>query len=202
MSNYIIYPNVKLGENVVIEDFAIIGKPPKGVKEGEYETIIGDNSVIRSHTVIYAGNKIGDNFQTGHHVLIRECNNIGNKVSIGTGSCIEHHIKIEDDVRIHSQVFIPEFSILKRECWIGPNVVITNAKYPVSEDAKDNLVGATIEEKAIIGANSTLLPGVTIGKKALIGAGSVVVANTYDKKVVVGNPAKPIKNIDEIKEYN
>ena len=55
--NAIIYPNVKLGKNVIVEDFCIIGAPFKGYKDEE--TIIGDNSIIRSHTVIYAGNKIG-----------------------------------------------------------------------------------------------------------------------------------------------
>ncbi|MCB0259042.1 MAG: transferase, partial [Calditrichaeota bacterium] len=51
-----IYPNVELGENVIIEDFCIIGLPPRGYREGELKTVIGSNSVIRSHTVIYAGN--------------------------------------------------------------------------------------------------------------------------------------------------
>ena len=71
-----IYDNVKLGKNVTIEDFVIIGTPPKGSNEGELETIIGDNAIIRSHTVIYAGTTIGKNFQSGHHVLIREKNNL------------------------------------------------------------------------------------------------------------------------------
>jgi len=57
-------------------------------------TTIGDNCAIRFHTVIYAGNKIGNNFQTGHGVNIREFNEIGDNVSIGTHSIIEHHIKM------------------------------------------------------------------------------------------------------------
>ena len=75
-----ILKNVKLGKNMVLGDFVIIGVPPRGREEGELETIIGDNAVIRSHTVIYAGNIIGSNFQTGHHVNIREENVIGDKV--------------------------------------------------------------------------------------------------------------------------
>ena len=117
-------------KNVYIGAFCIIGVPPLHKVDGELETIIGDNATIRSHSVIYAGNKIGDNFSTGHHVAIREMNTIGNNVSIGSLSCIEHHIKIEDGVRIHSQVFVPEYSVLKMNCWLGPNVVLTNAKYP------------------------------------------------------------------------
>jgi acetyltransferase-like isoleucine patch superfamily enzyme len=197
----IIYPNVKLGKNCIIEDFVIIGVPPKDYKPGEIETIIGDNSVIRSHTVIYSGNIIGNNFQTGNKANIRELNEIGNNVSIGTLSVVEHHVKIGNSVRIHTQVFIPEFTILEDECWLGPNVVITNAKYPKSPNVKKELKGAYIKKQAIIGANSTLLPGITIGEHAFIGAGSVVIRDVPDKCVVAGNPAKIIKNISDIKAY-
>ena len=116
---------------------------------------IGINSNIRQPTIIYSGNEIGDNFQTGHFVSIRENNKIGNNVSIGSHSNVEHHIIIEDNVRIHSNCFIPEFSILKYNCWLGPNVVLTNAIYPKSIDVKKNLVGPIIQEFAKIGANST-----------------------------------------------
>jgi len=189
-----IYPQVKLGENVVIEDFCVIGAPFKG--QANEETIIGDNAVIRSHTVIYAGNKIGANFQTGNKANIRELNSIGDNVSIGALSVLEHHIVVEDDVRIHSQAFIPEYSVLKRKCWIGPNVVLTNAKFPRSPKVKENLTGAIIEESAKIGANATILPGVVIGKNALIGAGSVVTESVRENHIVAGNPAKFIGKID------
>jgi len=202
MSNNKIYPNVELGDNVTIEDFCVIGRPPKNKEPGELKTVIGNNSIIRSNTIIYSGTTIGNNFQTGHHVLIREKNDIGNRVSIGTGSCIEHRTTIGDNVRIHSQAFIPEYSNLKDSCWIGPNVVFTNAKYPQSIDTKDNLKGPIICNNAKIGANSTLLPEIKIGKNALIGAGSVVVKDVLKNKVVVGNPAKEIKSLKDIEKYN
>lgn len=194
----IIYPNVKIGKNCIIEDFVIIGAPPKDSTAGEIKTIIGDNSIIRSHTVIYAGNRIGNNFQTGNKANIREFNEIGNNVSIGTLSVVEHHVKIGNDVRVHTQVFIPEFSVLEDESWLGPNVVITNAKYPKSSNAKKELKGAYIKKCAIIGANSTLLPGITVGEHAVIGAGSVVTKDVPSSHVVAGNPAKLINKIKNL----
>lgn len=193
-----VYPNVKLGKNVIIEDFCLIGVPPRGKAEGELETIIGDNSVIRSHTVIYAGNKIGQNFQTGNKANIRELNVIADNVSVGTLSVVEHHVIIEEGVRIHTQVFIPEYSVLKKKSWVGPNVVFTNAPYPQSPEVMKNLVGPTLHENAIVGANSTLLPGVQIGKNAIVGAGSVVTKNVADGDVVAGNPAKFMKKKSEL----
>jgi acetyltransferase-like isoleucine patch superfamily enzyme len=186
----IIYPNVKLGENCIIEDYVIIGAIPRGYSTGQLETVMGDNAVIRSHTVIYAGNKIGDNFQTGNKTNIRELNEIGDNVSIGTLSVVEHHVKIGSGVRIHTQAFIPEYTVLENGCWIGPAVVATNAKYPKSLTAKAELQGPHVMKSAIIGANSTLLPGVRIGEHALVGAGSVVTKDVPDRCVVVGNPAK------------
>lgn len=197
-----IYPNVEFGENVVVEDFCIIGKPPKGFAEGELKTVIGSGSVIRSHSVIYAGNTVGENFSCGHHVMVRESNTIGCDVSIGTLTCIEHHILIEDGVRIHSQAFIPEFSVLRKGCWIGPKVALTNAKYPRSARVKERLEGPTIGAGAKIGANSTILPGVTIGDFSLIGSGSVVTKSIPGRKVAYGNPALVRKDMIELTEYD
>ena len=201
MKNIKIYKNVKLGKNVTIEEFCVIGKPPKNKKNGELKTVIGDNSVIRSHAVIYSGNSIGDNFQCGHHIVMREENRIGNNVSIGSGTDIEHHVTIEDNVRLHSNVFVPEYTILKKDSWIGPNVVFTNARYPNSRSAKENLRGALVKSKAKIGANCTILPGITIGENSLIGAGSVVARDIDDGKIAAGNPARLIGDISRIKDY-
>jgi acetyltransferase-like isoleucine patch superfamily enzyme len=196
--SYRIYDRVKLGSNSVVEDYCIVGVPPKGHGEEEFETSIGDGAYIRSHSVIYAGNQIGRNFQTGNKVNIREQNNIGADVSIGTLSIIEHHVTIGNNVRIHSQVFVPEYSVLEDGAWLGPHVVLTNAKYPLSPDAKKTLKGPLIKKGAIIGANATLLPGVVIGERGLVGAGSVVVDDVPPGAVVVGNPARIIRYISEL----
>jgi len=197
-----ILQNVNLGENITIEDYVIIGAPPAKRNEGELKTVIGDNAIIRSHSVIYAGNIIGNNFQTGNNVNIREENTIGNNVSIGTKTVVEFKTKIEDNVRIHSQAFIPEYTILKEGCWIGPNVVITNARYPKSLKAKEFLEGVVIEENAKIGANVTILPGITVGKNALVGAGSVVTENVLPDKVMAGNPIKIVKDVQSLEYPN
>lgn len=198
MENYHIHRGVELGEDVAIEPFCIIGASPRGHSEGELITVIGSQAIIRSHTVIYAGNRIGGHFQTGNKVNIRELNQIGDHVSIGTLTVVEHHIEIGNRVRIHSQAFIPEFTVIEEGAWIGPNVVMTNAKYPLSPGVKENLKGPQIKKGAKIGANATLLPGVVIGENAIVGAGSVVVRDVPAGAVVAGNPAKVIKMVKEL----
>ena len=187
-----------MSSDSLIEDYCIIGVPPLGRNEGELETSIGAVAHNRSNTVSYAGNKIGSEFTTGNKVNIRESNEIGDNVSVGTLSVIEHHVRIGNHVRIHSHAFIPEYSVLEDGVWIGPNVVLTNAKYPLSRGAKTNLEGTIIRNGAKVGANVTILPGLVIGNNSLVGAGAVVVRDVPDGAVVVGNPARAVNNISNL----
>lgn len=198
----IIYPGVTIAAGSSIGEFVIIGVPPKGHEAGDLKTEIGPEATVRSHAVIYAGNVIGRGFHAGHGVLIRESNQIGDDVSVGTHSIIEYSVTIGHRVRVHSNAFIPEYSRLDDDSWVGPNVVFTNALYPLSRNAKQTLKGPHLLPSAKIGANATILPGVVIGRNALVGAGAVVVRDVPDGKVVVGNPARVIKDVADLGVYD
>lgn len=194
----ILYPNVTLGNDVAIGEFVVLGVPPRGAQPGEVATVIGDGANIRSHTVIYAGTTIGSGFQSGHGTMLREHNTIGDGVSIGTHSVVEHHVVIGDGVRIHSGAFIPEYTLLERDSWVGPNAVFTNALHPVCPKAKECLRGPRVRRGAKVGANCTLLPDIEIGEFALIGAGSVVTHDVPPHAVVRGNPARVLRSVEEL----
>src|SRR2546426_2629987 len=199
--DYTLFPNTKLGPNIEIGPYAVIGYPSRGTKPGERETVIGSDVVIRSHVVVYAGSRIGDRVHIGHAVLLRESSVVGDDVSIGSRCVIEHNVVIGDRVRIHSAAFIPEYTVLEDDCWIGPCVVVTNAKYPANRYTKRDLRGPVVRRGAKVGANATLLPGVVIGENALVGAGSVVTRDVPANAVVVGNPARVIKNLHDLPPY-
>lgn len=197
-ATYRVYPNVELGEGCEIGDFAIIGVPPRGKAPGELRTVIGPGAVIRSHTVIYAGNTIGANFQSGHATLLRESNTIGDRVSVGSHTVVEHHVTIEDGARIHSHAFVPEYTVLHTGAWVGPRVAITNTVHPLCPDVSQCMEGVVLMPGAKIGANATLLPGVVVGENALVGAGTVVTKNVPAGAVMVGNPGKVVKHIRDL----
>lgn len=196
----LVYPDVQLGDDPTVGAWVILGCPAPGVAAGRVLSI-GRDAIIRSHTVIYAGSVIGDAFSTGHGALVRESSDIGDRVSIGSHSVVEHHVRLANGVRIHSGAFIPEFSVLEQGSWVGPHVTFTNATYPLAPDAKATLRGPHLMPGAKIGANATLLPGVVIGTDALVGAGSVVLRDVPDRAIVAGNPARVVSSIDDIAAY-
>ncbi len=183
---------VTLGDGVRIDDTALIGAVPRDEQYRELK--IGKNSVIRSHTVIYAGVTAGDNLQTGHGAMIRENNVIGNGVSIGTNATLEGGNRIGDGTRIHSGCFLENVTIGKN-VFVAPNVVFTDDPHPPCPECTEAVGGAVVGDGAAIGANSTILPGVRIGEGALVGAGSVVTKDVEPGTIVAGNPARRMKKL-------
>ena len=194
-----ILSRVILDETAIVGDFAIIGEWPDEADADKPQTVLGPGTLLRSHTVIYAGVTAGDHFQTGHGALIREYTRLGSDVSIGSHSVLEHHVEVGNRVRVHTGVFIPEYTRLEDDCWIGPKVTMTNAPHPRCVNIPKCLAGVTIGRGAKIGANATLLPGVKIGEMALIGAGAVVTKDIPPGKVAVGVPARVIASIQDLK---
>lgn len=192
------FKNVRLGSNITLEKGVILGLPPFNKKGGELETIIGDNAFIRTNTIIYAGVTIGNNFQTGPNVLIRENNIIGNNVVVWHGATLNPDNKIGNESRIHAGCFL-EMVTLGEKVFLGPNVTFTDDPHPlIPIGFRECWKGATVEDGAIIGGNATILPHIKIGKNSLVGAGSVVVEDVPTGKVVVGNPARVVKNIKDL----
>jgi len=191
----VIFDNVVIEDNVTIAHNCIIGEPLNDYYSNPgYEnpaTIIGANSLIRSHALIYAGNKLGENVSTGHRINLRENNLIGHHTVIGSYADIQGNISIGNYSRIYSSVAIAPFSKIGDYVFVYAFVVMTNDPYPPSNDHK----GCTISDYTQVAAHATILSGITIGSNCLIGASSVVNRNIPDYSMVMGNPSKIIMDI-------
>lgn len=200
-SNVVIYDNVQIGENCFVRSGVVLGELNHTeilVKSKPRMTIIGDNSIIGSGTIVYSGTVIGSNFRSGNHTVVREDTIIGDNCSIGTFSDIQGRLRIGNHVRIHSNCFIPEGTMIEDFVWIYPSVTITNDLYPPHGVIKPVL----IKSYAQVGAGSVVLPGVIIGNNSFAAAGSVVTKNVDSFMVVMGSPARVYCDIRELRGLN
>lgn len=144
-------------------------------------TKIGDNTRIWAFAHILSGAIIGANCNICDYVFIENDVIIGDRVTVKCGVQLWNGIRLNDDV------------------FVGPNVTFTNDKFPRSKQYPTEYPMTIIKEGASIGANATILPNIKIGKKAMVGAGSVVTKDVPDNVIVVGNPARVIKILEEDK---
>ncbi len=195
----VIYDNVIIGDNTIIANNCIIGEPVNdyysNVNYKNPETIISKNSLIRSHSIIYADSKFGENFSTGHRVTIREKTIFGENCRVGTLSDIQGYSDFGDYCWLHSNVHIGQQSKIGNYVFIYPYVVLTNDPHPPSNICK----GPTIGDYSQIAVGTVVLPDISIGEHVLIGANSVVTRNIDDYSLVTGNPAKRIKDVRDLK---
>jgi acetyltransferase-like isoleucine patch superfamily enzyme len=141
--------------------------------------------------------QIGQGTRVWQFVVILKGAKIGVDCNICAQTLIEGGVVIGDRVTVKSGVQIWDGSFIGDDVFIGPNVTFSNDLYPRSKQYPTQFNGITIHNGASIGANATLLPGITIGEKAMVGAGAVVTKDVPDRAVVIGNPAKVLRFIDD-----
>jgi virginiamycin A acetyltransferase len=125
----------------------------------------------------------------------------------GENTIIHHGTTIEDrrtrfgkDVWVSTKVYI-DYAVIEDHVLIGPEAVILSGRnqhnsdrldIPIKSQGNPSKAPIYVREGAWIGANATVMADV--GRHAIVGAGSVVVEPVPDYAVVVGNPARIIKD--------
>lgn len=163
----IVHDDVIIGDNVKIGANCVIGLPTNGNNE---KLFIGDDSLIRSHTILYQGSYFEKKLETGHHVLIRENTKAGINLRVGSFSDIEGDVEIGDYTRFHSYVHIGKGSLIGSFVWIYSLVILTNDPLPPS----NAFTPVHIEDGVVVCVNSIIQPGIKLQKGSFIPAGSNV----------------------------
>ena len=123
---------------------------------------------------------------------------IGEQCNICDGVFIENDVIVGDRVTIKPGVQLWDGITLGNDVFVGPNATFTNDRFPRSRVWLDAALKTLVDDGASIGANATILPGITIGKSAMVGAGSVVTHDVPPFTVVIGNPARFHRYINDI----
>jgi acetyltransferase-like isoleucine patch superfamily enzyme len=139
------------------------------------------------------------NFVNAYGCKIDEGSKVGAFVEIQKGATIGKNCKIS------SHTFICEGVHIGDGVFVGHNVTFINDKTPravnldgsLQTEEDWTLIETHIEDYVSIGSSATIMGGIKIGKGALIGAGAVVTKDVPSFAVVVGNPAKIVKYLEE-----
>jgi len=203
--NVVIRKGTTIGNNVRIDDNTVIGKYPMRASLSIFKeesnlppTSIGDNCLIGANTVVYIGSYISNNVLIADLASIRENTAIGEYTIIGRGVTIENYVKIGKRCKLESECYITAYSELEDYVFIAPGVVTSNDNYlGRTEERFKHFKGITVKKGGRIGANAVILPGKIIGEDAVIAAGSVVTKDVPPRKIVMGSPARVIRDVPQ-----
>jgi len=106
------------------------------------------------------------NVEIGENCFIMEHNVLQYRVRVGNNVVLWSGNHIGHQTIIHDNVFISSHVVVSGYCEVGEN--------------------------CFLGVNSCIANNVRIAKDCLIGMGAVVHKDTVERKVYVGNPAKPL----------
>ena len=140
---------------------------------------IGEGTRIWQFVVVLQGASIGSDCNICAHVLIENDVVIGDRVTVKSGVQLWDGLRVEDDV------------------FIGPNVTFSNDKFPRSRQYLASPLTTHVAAGASLGAGCTILPGLSIGQNAMVGAGAVVTRSVPANAIVVGNPARIVRELSE-----
>jgi acetyltransferase-like isoleucine patch superfamily enzyme len=200
----IVYPGTVLGEGCKILDYAVVGKQPTlsprstAKREELPPLVLGPGTVVSTAAVVFAGTTVGSRVIVGDQACVRERCTIGDDVVIGRGSLVENDTSVGALTKIQAHAYITAYSLLEDNVFIAPCVITTNDNFMGRTEQRHELVkGPTIRRGARVGGGSVLLPGIEIGEEAFIGAGAVVLRDVPPRAVMVGSPARQIREVPD-----
>jgi acetyltransferase-like isoleucine patch superfamily enzyme len=200
----LVHEGTILGDGVKVLEGAVVGKQPTlsprstAKREPLAPTTIGDGTIVSTGAIVFAGSTIGARVILGDQSCVRERVEVGDDVVLGRGSYIENDTTVGALTKIQAEAYITAYSTLEDNVFIAPCVVTTNDNYMGRTEKRLALLkGPTIRRGARIGGGAILCPGIEIGEEAFVGAGAVVTKDVPPRKLVVGNPARVLRDVPD-----
>lgn len=191
----LIYPNVYLGEDAIVEPFALLGIQDRFHPPGQ--VIIGRHAFIGSRCTVYAGVTASDDFDLSDQTTVFTANVFGDRVRIGPKAVIKNGCRIGSQVWLNAQVFLERVEI-EDLVFVGPHTVFADDMHPPCPRYADCVPRTHVESYVSIGAQVLIAPGIRIGHHTQIYGGAVVIADVPPNSVMAGNPARRDKDFDAL----
>ena len=198
----IVYPGTVLGDGCRILDYAVVGKQPtlsprSTAKQEELPPLeLGPGTIVSTGAIVFAGSRLGSGVIVGDQACVRERCDVGDHAVIGRGSLVENDTSIGTRTKIQAMAYVTAYSTLEEDVFIAPCVQTSNDNFMGRTERRHELrKGPTIRRGARIGVGAVLCPAVEIGEEAFVGAGAVVVNDVPPRVVVVGNPARVLREV-------
>jgi acetyltransferase-like isoleucine patch superfamily enzyme len=200
----IVHPGTVLGEGVKVLEHAVVGKQPvlsprsTAKREPLPPAELGDGTIVSTGAVVFAGTRIGARAIVGDQSCIRERVELGDDVVVGRGVLVENDTTIGARTKLQAGAYVTAYSTLEDDVFVAPCVVTTNDNLMGRTERRHELIaGPTIRRGARVGGGAILCPGVEIGEEAFVGAGAVVTKDVPPRTVVVGNPARVLRDVPD-----
>ena len=198
----VVHPGTVLGEGVKVLEHAVVGKQPTlsprstAKREPLPAAVVGDGTVISTGAIVFAGSTLGAHVIVGDQACVRERVVVADDVVIGRGALVENDTTIGARTRIQAEAYVTAYSTLEEDVFVAPCVVTTNDNFMGRTERRlAAMKGPTIRRGARVGGGAILCPGIEVGEEAFVGAGAVVTKDVPARKVVVGNPARVLREV-------
>jgi len=198
----IVYPGTIVPDDCTILDYAVVGKQPtlsprSTAKQEELPPLeLGPGTVVSTGAIVFAGTRVGARVIVGDQACVRERCELGDDVVVGRGSLVENDTTIGARTKIQAMAYVTAYTIVEEDVFLAPCVQTSNDNFMGRTDRRHELrKGPTIRRGARVGAGAVLCPAVEIGEEAFVGAGAVVVRDVPPRVVVVGNPARMLRDV-------
>ena len=200
----VVHPGTVLGDGVRVLEHAVVGKQPTlsprstAKREPLAAAVVGEGTVISTGAIVFAGSTLGARVIVGDQACVRERVAVADDVVIGRGALVENDTTIGARTRIQADAYVTAYSTLEEDVFVAPCVVTTNDNFMGrTEQRLAAMRGPTIRRGARVGGGAILCPGIEVGEEAFVGAGAVVTKDVPARKVVVGSPARVLRDVPD-----
>jgi len=201
-NNVVLHKGSRIGNSVRIDDNSVIGKQPLRSKRSIFKSdkvyqpvSIGDQCLIGSQVVVYAGCTVANNVLIADSASVREDVTIGEYTIVGRNCTVENLTTIGRKCKLETNSYITAYSVIEDFCFIAPGVITTNDNFlGRTEERFKHFKGVTLRKGARLGGGSVILPGIEIGEDAVIAAGAVVTRNVPPRVIYAGIPARKFRD--------